>query len=98
MQILLLWTILSKVQSASHGECYLCNKWKPFNSLLICLFRPQAWAMMREISSLIYNASEEQVVRARNQLKASILFSQDGPGGELCSTCQLVHLLVFPPL
>jgi len=36
---------------------------------------------MREISSLIYNASEEQVIRARNQLKASILFSQDGPGG-----------------
>ncbi len=38
---------------------------------------------MREMSSLIYNASEEQVVRARNQLKASILFSQDGPGGGL---------------
>ncbi|EIE25550.1 putative mitochondrial processing peptidase [Coccomyxa subellipsoidea C-169] len=40
-----------------------------------------AWCIMREMSSLIYNASEEQVVRARNQLKASILFSQDGPGG-----------------
>jgi len=37
--------------------------------------------MMREISGLIYNATEEQVVRARNQLKASILFQQDGPGG-----------------
>ena len=41
----------------------------------------QAWCMMREISGLIYNATEEQVVRARNQLKASILFQQDGPGG-----------------
>lgn len=54
--------------------------------------------MMREISSLIYNASEEQVVRARNQLKASILFSQDGPGGELYCPQQLVHHVVFPPL
>lgn len=41
----------------------------------------QAWCMMREVSGLIYNATEEQVVRARNQLKASILFQQDGPGG-----------------
>ncbi|CAK0746042.1 hypothetical protein CVIRNUC_001663 [Coccomyxa viridis] len=40
-----------------------------------------SWCMMREISGLIYNATEEQVVRARNQLKASILFQQDGPGG-----------------
>ncbi len=54
--------------------------------------------MMREISSLIYNASEEQVVRARNQLKASILFSQDGPGGGLCSSRQLVHHIVFSPV
>ena len=44
----------------------------------------QAWVMMKEISDLIYSATEEQVVRARNQLKASILFQQDGPGG-LCS-------------
>lgn len=42
---------------------------------------------MREISSLIYNASEEQVIRARNQLKASILFSQDGPGGWCLHIC-----------
>lgn len=42
--------------------------------------------MMREISSLIYNASEDQIIRARNQLKASILFSQDGPGGALAPT------------
>lgn len=41
--------------------------------------------MMREISGLIYNATEEQVVRARNQLKASILFQQDGPGGMACT-------------
>ncbi len=45
------------------------------------MFLLQAWCMMREISGLIYNATEEQVVRARNQLKASILFQQDGPGG-----------------
>ena len=47
-------------------------------------------AWMREISGLIYNATEEQVVRARNQLKASILFQQDGPGG--------LSPLPFPPL
>ncbi len=46
-----------------------------------CVFVVQSWCMMREISGLIYNATEEQVVRARNQLKASILFQQDGPGG-----------------
>lgn len=46
-----------------------------------CVSVVQSWCMMREISGLIYNASEEQVVRARNQLKASILFQQDGPGG-----------------
>ena len=45
------------------------------------VLRLQAWCIMREISSLIYNASEDQIIRARNQLKASILFSQDGPGG-----------------
>ena len=46
-----------------------------------CAIVVQSWCMMREISGLIYNATEEQVVRARNQLKASILFQQDGPGG-----------------
>ena len=30
---------------------------------------------------MIYNVAEEDVQRARNQLKASILFSQDGPSG-----------------
>ena len=45
------------------------------------VFVLQSWCMMREISGLIYNATEEQVGRARNQLKASILFQQDGPGG-----------------
>jgi hypothetical protein len=50
---------------------------------------------MREMSSLIYNASEEQVIRARNQLKASILFSQDGPGGGLPALKNLFCLLAF---
>ncbi len=36
----------------------------------------------------MYEVSEEDVVRARNQLKSSILFSIDGSGGEL----PLVHL------
>lgn len=36
---------------------------------------------MRELSHMIYNVAEEDVQRARNQLKASILFSQDGPSG-----------------
>ena len=43
----------------------------------------QAWCIMREMSSLIYNASEDQIMRARNQLKASMLFAQDNPGGAL---------------
>ena len=36
---------------------------------------------MRELSHMIYNVAEEDVQRARNQLKASMLFSQDGPSG-----------------
>lgn len=34
-----------------------------------------------QITKLVYEVSEEDVVRARNQLKASILFSMDGSGG-----------------
>ena len=41
----------------------------------------QSWCIMRELSHMIYNVAEEDVQRARNQLKASILFSQDGPSG-----------------
>ncbi|KAK9846657.1 hypothetical protein WJX81_008604 [Elliptochloris bilobata] len=40
-----------------------------------------SWCIMRELSHMIYNVAEEDVQRARNQLKASILFSQDGPSG-----------------
>jgi len=36
---------------------------------------------MRELSHMIYNVADEDVQRAQNQLKASILFSQDGPSG-----------------
>ena len=56
----------------------------------------QAWVMMKEISDLIYSATEEQVVRARNQLKASILFQQDGPGG-VCSVTPLRSGLTGKP-
>jgi hypothetical protein len=41
-----------------------------------------SWAVMRAISKLAYNVDPEQVTRAKNQLKAQILFSQDGPSGE----------------
>ena len=34
-----------------------------------------------QITKLVYEVSEEDVTRARNQLKASILFSMDGSGG-----------------
>lgn len=37
---------------------------------------------MREISKMCYNPVEEDVVRAKNQLKAAILFSQDNLSGE----------------
>lgn len=40
-----------------------------------------AWAIMREISKMCYNPVEEDVVRAKNQLKAAILFSQDNLSG-----------------
>lgn len=40
-----------------------------------------AWCIMREISKLCYNPVEEDIVRARNQLKAAILFSQDNLSG-----------------
>jgi hypothetical protein len=36
---------------------------------------------MRELAGMIYNVNDDQIIRARNQLKSSILFAQDGPGG-----------------
>ena len=39
---------------------------------------------MREISRMSYNVSESDIIRARNQLKASLLFAQDNPSGEHC--------------
>ena len=50
-----------------------------------------AWAIMREISKMCYNPVEEDVVRAKNQLKAAILFSQDNLSGE-SSTSSSQHL------
>ena len=40
-----------------------------------------AWAIMREISRMSYNVSDSDIMRARNQLKASLLFAQDNPSG-----------------
>lgn len=40
-----------------------------------------AWCIMRNITKLCYSVEEDDVARARNQLKASILFSQDGTTG-----------------
>lgn len=40
-----------------------------------------AWVIMHEISKMAYNVGEEDIIRARNQLKASLLFAQDGPTG-----------------
>ena len=42
-----------------------------------------AWAIMREISRMCYSPVEEDIIRAKNQLKAAILFSQDNLNGEL---------------
>ena len=53
-----------------------------------------AWCIMREISKMCYNPVEEDVVRAKNQLKAAILFSQDNLSGaqqnSSMSTCYLI--------
>ena len=49
-----------------------------------------AWCIMREISKMCYNPVEEDVTRAKNQLKAAILFSQDnlsGKSGDCTCTC-----------
>ncbi|KAK9820399.1 hypothetical protein WJX72_009957 [[Myrmecia] bisecta] len=40
-----------------------------------------AWCISREMTRMCYNVGEEEVIRARNQLKATILFSQDGTSG-----------------
>ena len=39
------------------------------------------WSIMHEITKMCYDVSEDDVARARNQLKSSILFSQDGTSG-----------------
>ncbi|MEW5299529.1 MAG: hypothetical protein WDW36_002537 [Sanguina aurantia] len=36
-----------------------------------------AWAIMSELTKLCYDVSENEVTRARNQLKASLMFNQD---------------------
>ena len=41
------------------------------------------WAIMREMSKLPYNVDDQQITRAKNQLKAQLLFAQDSPSGEL---------------
>jgi len=39
-----------------------------------------AWAIMHEVTKLVYEVNEEDVVRARNQLKAAMLFGIDSTG------------------
>ena len=53
-----------------------------------------AWAIMREISRMSYNVSDSDIVRARNQLKASLLFAQDNPSGMglLAPICPSIYL------
>ena len=53
-----------------------------------------AWAIMREISRMCYSPVEEDIIRAKNQLKAAILFSQDNLNGGLCLGDGNVLLLV----
>lgn len=55
------------------------------------------WAIMREMSKLPYNVDDQQITRAKNQLKAQILFAQDGPSGELCETAIMQVLHKFIP-
>jgi processing peptidase subunit beta len=55
------------------GVYATCEKNAPVDDL--------AWCIMREISKMCYNPLEEDVIRARNQLKAAILFSQDNLSG-----------------
>ena len=45
------------------------------------------WAIMREISKLPYNVDDQQITRAKNQLKAQLLFAQDNPSGETANSC-----------
>ena len=40
-----------------------------------------AWCIMREISRMCYSPVEEDIIRAKNQLKSAILFSQDNLNG-----------------
>ena len=56
-----------------------------------------AWCIMREISKMCYNPIDEDVTRAKNQLKAAILFSQDNLSGmyTLHLHSQQVKLLIF---
>ena len=39
-----------------------------------------------QVTKLVYEVSEEDVIRARNQIKSSMLFSVDGSGGMSSST------------
>lgn len=40
------------------------------------------WTIMRNVTQMCYDVKEDDVTRAKNQLKASILFSQDGTTGQ----------------
>jgi hypothetical protein len=41
-----------------------------------------SWTIMNEVTKLCYEVAEPDVARARNQLKASLLFAQDSSQSE----------------
>jgi hypothetical protein len=53
-----------------------------YNNIALCTaaaaaVQDLAWVIMNEVTKLCYEVSEADVARARNQLKASLLFMQD---------------------
>lgn len=43
-----------------------------------------------QVTKLVYEVNEEDVIRARNQLKAALLYQIDSSGGEFCPKTILV--------
>jgi len=72
----------------------LCNSYMAFNTnyLDTGLFgmyavgapetaEDMAWVMINNLTRMVYTVEEDSLMRARNQIKAQILFSQDGTSG-----------------
>ena len=70
---ILLHSSMALLHLTSLFRCYSCQKRLQVDDL--------AWCIMREISKMCYNPIEDDVTRAKNQLKAAILFSQDNLSG-----------------